>query len=245
MLLPLKDNNSDATHHHLDDAFEAAYAAKLEADEHTLPAACDESLAEEEDSSAGYYRLQDSGFISVLRGVRTECAVQHMGSGWTELSAKETATPLDVGESSVEQTDPRLYKWLQAMQLEHLTAKFTRNGYTDVDLMCKMGLDDDDLDFLGIDSAEHREVLKKVSLSVTNAAHEMAAQRHAGPQSVPDSRFQRKKAEVQANKHADQVKLKALWEAPVGPELVPEPTQGDGVEALLKARAHPTLRLTL
>merc|ERR1711865_319474 len=50
--------------------------------------------------------------------------------------------------------------WLAEKGLEELTSAFVSKEYCDVELMKKIGLDDDDLDFLEITDATQRAILQ-------------------------------------------------------------------------------------
>ena len=50
--------------------------------------------------------------------------------------------------------------WLAGYGLEELTEVFVSKDYTDVELMKKIGVDDDDLDFLEINDATQRAILQ-------------------------------------------------------------------------------------
>ena len=50
--------------------------------------------------------------------------------------------------------------WLSGLGLEELTSQFVSKEYTDVELMKKIGVDDDDLDLIGITDPTQRAILQ-------------------------------------------------------------------------------------
>jgi len=76
---------------------------------------------------------------------------------------KETSpdpAPSEHHDNPVSDEERAVRDWLGARGLEHLTSKFIDKQYVDVDAIIKVGLDDDDLDFLEINDPQHRVVLK-------------------------------------------------------------------------------------
>ena len=63
--------------------------------------------------------------------------------------------------------------WLAAKGLAELAPIFIEKKYTDVAAMDAVGIDDDDLNYLGIHDKQHRAVLKGEVLQDQNTASEV------------------------------------------------------------------------
>ena len=73
--------------------------------------------------------------------------------------AKLEYATLKEGGASTSEEERALREWLAAKGLEELTEVFMMKEYTDVGVMSEMGLDADDLDYLGISDPAHRDIL--------------------------------------------------------------------------------------
>merc|ERR1711934_414615 len=74
--------------------------------------------------------------------------------------AKQQPTPAPAPAKPPAPEEAAVRRWLGQKGLEQLASTFVEKEYTDVAVMTEMGLDEDDLDYLGITNKMHRDILQ-------------------------------------------------------------------------------------
>ena len=96
--------------------------------------------------------------ISALRMLG--CEIVDMSEHSTTLKQLAPAPVVEPGAVKERAAvGPQVRDWLAGLQLEHLTELFEEKGYTDVEAIKEMGLDDEDMLFLGISDEREQTLL--------------------------------------------------------------------------------------